>query len=74
VLNVREVAARLKFFQSKIYGMVERGELPHHKIGGAIRISEEQLTAYLETTKRERGEPPLTRKSPRPRLRHVTLR
>ena len=73
--RVKRVAELLSLSQSKIYELVESGDLPHHKIGGAIRVSEEQLAAFLEKTKREREEPiPAKRKPPRPQLRHVTLR
>ncbi len=55
LLRVAEVAERLSLSPSKIYELVESGALPHHKIGGSIRVSEEQLARYLESTSRERG-------------------
>jgi excisionase family DNA binding protein len=64
VLTVAEVAERLNLSQSKVYELVERGELPHHRFGGAIRISEQQIAEYLAATKHERrvGDLPVTRR------------
>ena len=74
MLRVKQVADRLNLSESKIYEMVERGELPHHRFGGAIRVSEEQIAEYLEETKRERREPEPRKSQPRrPQLRHVRL-
>lgn len=74
MLRVKEVAERLALSESKIYQLVRSGELPHYKIGGAVRVSEEQLLDFLTASKRERVEvkassPPSTR-SP---LRHIRL-
>lgn len=74
MLKVKQVANRLSLSQSKVYELVESGDLPHHRIGGAIRVSEEQLTEYLETTRRERGPAPQQRKTgPRPKLSRIRL-
>ena len=50
LMTVAEVAARLQVSPSSVYLLIERGLLPHHRIGvrrGAIRITEADLTAYL---------------------------
>ncbi len=74
MLRVKQVAERLNLSQSKIYEMVESGELPHHRFGGAIRVSEDQIAEYLEETKQERREPEPRKSQPRrPQLRHVRL-
>lgn len=72
MLKVSELAKRLNLSESKIYQLVEEGKLEHHRFGGAIRFSEEQIAAYLEETRQERRE---DRKSlpPRPHLKHVRL-
>lgn len=65
MLTVNEVAARLKVSKSTIYNAVESGSMPHYRIGagrGAIRISEEQLEAFLLGSLVEEG--PATK--PRP--------
>jgi excisionase family DNA binding protein len=73
MLKVSEVANRLRLSQSKIYELVERGALPHYRIEGSIRVSEEQLSQFL--AERERGPALLEKKrSPCPKLRHITLR
>jgi excisionase family DNA binding protein len=69
LLNVKQVAERLSVSESKIYRLVEAGELPHHRIGGAIRFSEEQLSEFLQGARRERT----VRKLSRPRLKHIKL-
>ena len=51
LLTVAEVAARLRVSRTCVYQLVNLGRLPHHRIGeegGAIRISEEDLAAYLD--------------------------
>ena len=74
LLRVSEVAERLELAASKVYELVERRKLSHHRLEGAIRISEDQIMEYLEETKREREtSEPVKTKPPRPRLRHITL-
>ena len=68
MLRVAEVAKRLNCSVKTVYALIESGRLSHFRCPG-IRVSEEQLRAYLEQGKRERE--PI--KSPRPRLRHITL-
>ena len=56
MFTVNEVVAKLKVSRSTIYNLIESGELTHHRFGkgrGTIRISEEQLQQYLESTKVE---------------------
>ena len=74
MLRVKQVAERLNLSESKVYEMVERGELPHHRFGGAIRVSEDQIAEFLEETKRERREPESRNHRPRrPLLKHIRL-
>lgn len=50
MLTVPEVAERLRVAVSTVYALVESGKLQAFRIGphdGAIRVSEEQLEAYL---------------------------
>ena len=73
MLRVRQVAERLNCSISTIYNLVEIGKLGHHRCPG-IRVSEEQLTAFLEKTKR--GQDPMTQPrsaGPRPHLKHITI-
>lgn len=74
MLKVSELAMRLSLSESKIYQLVEGGKLSHHRFGGAIRFSEEQIAEFLEETKQESQEhEPRQRQSRLPRLRHVRL-
>jgi len=47
LLTVREAAARLAVSTFTVYGLCERGELPHVRISNAIRIAPADLAAYL---------------------------
>lgn len=50
MLTVPEVAERLRVAVSTVYALVEAGKLGAFRIGpndGAIRVSEQQLEAYL---------------------------
>lgn len=73
LLKVSDVAKRLSLSQSMVYELVERRRISHHKIGGAIRISEDQLREFLEKTRREPEAPRERKSGPRPRLRHVRI-
>jgi excisionase family DNA binding protein len=73
MLKVAQVAERLSCSISTVYSLVESGKLGHHRCPG-IRISEEQLAAFLDGTKREQGPVSLPRSlGRRPRLKHVTI-
>ena len=74
MLKVSDVAERLSLSESCVYELVQRRRICHHKIGGAIRISEEQLAEFLDQTRQERGATERsTRRLPRPRLRHLKI-
>jgi len=51
MMTVGELAGRLAVSRSKVYALIEAGTIGHYRIGGSIRVSEEQLTAYLESCK-----------------------
>jgi len=74
VLRVKQVAERLSLSESKVYELVEQGKLGHHRMDGAIRVSEEQIAEYLDETRREPAAP-RERKTTgsRPKLTHVRL-
>jgi len=57
-LTVGETAARLKVATNTVYGLVEKGELPHHRIGRTIRILPSDIDAYQHQTPRSRGRSP----------------
>lgn len=73
LLKVPEVAQHLNCSVSTVYNLIESGQLPHHRCPG-VRVSEEQITEYLNRTKRGQS----TERTPvisgvRPRLKHIRL-
>lgn len=72
LLTVKDVSIRLSLSSTKVYRLIEGGELAHHRIGGAIRISEEQIAEFLKQTKRERrGESPSSVRPHPLKLKHI---
>ena len=56
MLTVRQAAEQLAVSPASVYRLVETGKLLAHRIGigrGTIRISEEQLDAFLSSTETE---------------------
>lgn len=54
LMTVIEVAEQMKASSSFVYNLLSSGELRHYRLGKAgIRVSPEQLQAYLDA--RERG-------------------
>jgi excisionase family DNA binding protein len=71
LLKIPEVAKRLNVSTSFVYDLIAEGRLRHHRLGrgqGAIRVSEEQLAAYLASCESAPAEPhpAVTRPRPRP--------
>ena len=67
-MRVPDVAKRLEVSKSTVYALIDAGKLrcTRHGLGrGAIRISEEQLAAYLETA---------NGRQVRERLKHLTMK
>jgi excisionase family DNA binding protein len=48
VYTVPQVAEYLQISPSKLYLMIQKGEMPHVKIGKNVRILESDLTLYIE--------------------------
>lgn len=48
VLDVHEAAAYLAVDEQTVYRLVRRGELPHTRVGRALRFRVEDLDRYLE--------------------------
>ncbi len=46
-----EIAHKLKISKYTVYEMIKRGDINAHKVGRSLRISGEQLDAYLNNTK-----------------------
>ncbi len=56
LLTIREAAARLRSSTATVYGLCERGELPHVRISThAIRIGERDLAEFIRLRRRGRS-------------------
>ena len=73
VLTVKEVAERLKISISGVYALVACGKLSAYAVGangGNLRVTDEDLLAYLEGCRRG----PIAPQSRRmPKLKHIKL-
>lgn len=49
MMAVKDVAERLKISGKLVRSLINRGELQCHRIGSLIRVSESQLTRYLDS-------------------------
>ena len=56
MLTAKQVADRLNVSVGAVYKAIHQGDLEHHRFGSTIRVSEEQLRDFVETT-RVRQEP-----------------
>ena len=66
MLTVKDVAQRLRVSTGLVYKLAASGQLEHHRIGAALRFSEEHLQAYLDQS---RSKPHSVER--RPILRHL---
>jgi excisionase family DNA binding protein len=79
MLTVKQAAQRLGVSASKLYGMVERREIAHYRLGrGKIFFSDEQIQAFLDdclVPKEDPGERTSKPSSPprAGRLKNLTL-
>ena len=48
IFTIPEVARYLKLSKSKVYALVQTGEIPHLKIGRNVRIRETELKQWIE--------------------------
>lgn len=73
MLNVREVAERLRVSATCVYQLIEQGKLACHRIGigrGAIRVSEGDLEEFIAGCRNDRNAG--ARMPPHPiRLKHL---
>ena len=47
LLTVRAIAERLQVAEKTIRRLIAAGELPAHRIGGCVRVSEDDLLVFL---------------------------
>ena len=76
-LTVSEVAAQLRISNSSVYLLIESGRLAHHRIGprkGAIRVSPDDLAAYMAECRQSEVETRTTSQQVRSTtLKHIKL-
>jgi excisionase family DNA binding protein len=64
MLTVADVAERLRKSRSFVYELIGAGRLSYFRVGGSIRVSEAQLTEYLESVERRQVNSPKRRPLP----------
>lgn len=52
LLNAVQVAARLNVSKSQAYALMRQGEMTIVRLGNNVRVTEEDLLAYIEAQKR----------------------
>lgn len=48
LITVREAAERVQLSKDKVYELIARGEFPHKRIGGVIRVPVKALERWAE--------------------------
>jgi len=52
LLSITQVCQRLSVSRSTVYRLISSGELPTHRIGFRLRVSEADLADYITKTRR----------------------
>jgi excisionase family DNA binding protein len=52
LLTINETASLLTVGRSTVYRLIDQGELPAYKIGGCVRVNEEDIHLYLKRHKK----------------------
>ncbi len=76
LLKPRQLAEKLNVSLSTVYGLIESRRISCHRIGrgrGAVRVSEEDLAAYLASCRCDAHGDKLPSRPPRVKLRHVQV-
>jgi excisionase family DNA binding protein len=55
LIGVQDVAAMVKTPASWVYGKVERGEIPHFKLGKYLRFDRATVVQWIEQQRRGPG-------------------
>lgn len=55
LMTVKQLEELTGISKSKLYDLVESGELAHYRIGGSVRVSAEQWSEYLESCRHGRS-------------------
>lgn len=71
--TITEAAELLRISRTSCYKLVYAGDIAVHRVGGSLRISHDDLLAYLALVRvatQKKFRKPI---SPRPKLRHLRL-
>jgi excisionase family DNA binding protein len=71
LMTVPEVAKRLNISRSKTYQLIDSGALPHFRIGGSVRVAEDQLAEFLESVRQGPPERAAPTRRTRSTLKHL---
>ena len=52
-MNKKDVAALLKISTRTVDRMMERGDIPFHKVGNSVRFDTEDIEEYLKRVKKQ---------------------
>ena len=63
IYTAQEIAEQLKIKKTTVYELIKRGELQATKVGKQLRISQQQLDAYLGASQQPTPKPLATEKS-----------
>jgi excisionase family DNA binding protein len=77
LLKTAEVATRLNCSPSFVYDLIATGRLKHHRLGrgqGGVRVSEDQLQEYLQTTERGGAAGPRPAATPPVQLKYLSAK
>lgn len=70
ILTLREVAARLRVHPSTIYRLIQRGELPHFRVGIDYRFDTDAIERWMASKEQQCNHQSESKSSAR-RLRSV---
>jgi excisionase family DNA binding protein len=48
-LTIKELSAYLKIKDKTLYYLVERGSIPHYRVGKLVRFKQSEIDAWMET-------------------------
>lgn len=54
-MTVREVCAALSLGRSKVYDMIQRGDIPSVRFGGSVRVPRHAFERWIEARMAEEG-------------------
>ena len=64
MLTVKDAAERLGLAPPTVYGMIAEGTLPGYRFNTAVRVDEDELTAWKEARRVRPSPPPVVKRPP----------